>query len=125
MGFRIVLGFLGWFSEKNLSECPVQFLAQRCAKSAGLLLVVLLCTPSHFSEPLAQVLEKQSGEWESEAVLGSTTPALAVRAGLRLLPPSSRCSAVCRLFITLQSLMGHKLSSEGLVKLSYGDLRSP
>lgn len=39
----------------------------------------------------------------------------------------SRIPLLCRmrLFITLRSLMGHKLPSEGLVKLSYGDLKSP
>lgn len=39
-----------------------------------------------------------------------------------LLPRPPLCLAW--LFVTLQSLMGQKLPSEGLVKLSSGDLRS-
>ena len=67
-----------------------------------------------------QVLGRESGRWASEAVSRQRDPSL----GCPLPHPAAR-HAVWGLFVSLQSLMAHKLPSKGLVELSYGDLRSP
>lgn len=100
---------------RKIYERPLHSFWQWCAKWTGLLLV-LLGMPCHFLEPQARCPEKPSGGMEIAAVQ-LARPGLGCLLGAAF-APASHCSAARGLFITLQSLVGHKLPAEGLVKLS-------